>query len=251
MIWLTGGALAVALLMIAGLLGFILFHGLSTFWPAPIVRVELNDGQVLLGEIVRRESFKDSAGKSGERESLRVGNADLTGTPFVWINIDEIAAPPTRPEWALVVERMEHGRFYGQPTAMLIDGKVIADTPATVWAKYQELHAAARRRWREQNAPVRRLQIEVAPVIDAARLDLKQAELSEGRESGLFRRRADALAAVEVRQNAITADIEKQIAALARKMPVPGCVWKPPRAKPRTCRSNRSCGPCRSINSVF
>ncbi|MEJ2720913.1 MAG: hypothetical protein P8181_07200, partial [bacterium] len=33
MVWLTGGALAVCLVMIVGLLGLIVVQGASTFWP--------------------------------------------------------------------------------------------------------------------------------------------------------------------------------------------------------------------------
>src|SRR5262249_38693416 len=39
MIWLTGGALAIALCMIVGILLFILISGLNTFWPVPIYQI--------------------------------------------------------------------------------------------------------------------------------------------------------------------------------------------------------------------
>ena len=35
-VWLTGGSLALAIIMITGLLGFIAFRGAITFWPAPL-----------------------------------------------------------------------------------------------------------------------------------------------------------------------------------------------------------------------
>ena len=34
------------------MIGLILVNGLGFFWPRPLVRVTLNDGTVLLGEIV-------------------------------------------------------------------------------------------------------------------------------------------------------------------------------------------------------
>ena len=55
MVWLTGGALAVAVLMITGLLALILVQGLSTFWPAPLVEFKLTSGERRLGEVSRRE----------------------------------------------------------------------------------------------------------------------------------------------------------------------------------------------------
>ena len=38
-IWLTGGALALALIMVAGLVGVIAMNALGFFWPADIVRL--------------------------------------------------------------------------------------------------------------------------------------------------------------------------------------------------------------------
>ncbi len=64
MVWLTGGSLAVCLLMIIGLLVLVFYQGLATFWPAPLVRADLRgvleptEGHtVYLGEITRTESF--------------------------------------------------------------------------------------------------------------------------------------------------------------------------------------------------
>ncbi len=68
MVWLTGGALAACLLMIVGLLGAVLYFGMSTFVPLPIVQVELidadpNDDQkrLVTGEITKEEVFDLSA----------------------------------------------------------------------------------------------------------------------------------------------------------------------------------------------
>ena len=47
MIWLTGSALGVSLLMIVGLIGVILVNGLGFFWPRPLVQITLKDGSVL------------------------------------------------------------------------------------------------------------------------------------------------------------------------------------------------------------
>ena len=58
MVWLTGGALATALLMIIVLLCFIFFQGISTFWPAPVVELTLRDGRKVLGEVTRQETFR-------------------------------------------------------------------------------------------------------------------------------------------------------------------------------------------------
>jgi ABC-type phosphate transport system auxiliary subunit len=55
MVWLTGGALAVATVMIAVLLGLVLVEGLPTFWPKPVVEVELSGGRKLAGEVAAED----------------------------------------------------------------------------------------------------------------------------------------------------------------------------------------------------
>ena len=45
-IWITGAALGAALLMVAGLIGLILWNGLGFFWPADLVVFTLKDGTV-------------------------------------------------------------------------------------------------------------------------------------------------------------------------------------------------------------
>ncbi len=46
MIWLTGSALGMCMLMITGLLIVILTNGLSFFWPKALTQLKLQDGSV-------------------------------------------------------------------------------------------------------------------------------------------------------------------------------------------------------------
>ena len=48
-LWGFGGALALGIILIAGFLMMIMWNGFSTFWPKPIIQVELRDGTVLAG----------------------------------------------------------------------------------------------------------------------------------------------------------------------------------------------------------
>ncbi|MEX0794339.1 MAG: ABC transporter permease subunit [Pirellulaceae bacterium] len=141
MIWLSGGALALSLVMIFGLLGLVIYQGMATFWPGNVYRMELVDDSIQMGEETNRESFNlsidnldslseqaaerarvaiaEAGGESvvTKRKQYRTGNFDLTNTHFHWINQFELKPDqPTTPEWALVVERVEWGRFYGEPT---------------------------------------------------------------------------------------------------------------------------------------
>lgn len=170
MVWVTGGALAVALLMILGTLGYVLFMGTANFWPLPIVQVETVTGETHLGEVTRYQRFipsianlehfpepervalrKQFAAEDGyaERKLVRTGNYDLTGTRFHWVSAFNIAKE-SRPDWAMMFERMEWGLFYGYPKAFLVDGAVIADEPAAIWQAFQDAHATVRRRWQQR-----------------------------------------------------------------------------------------------------
>lgn len=167
MLWLCGGALALCLLMVFGLLALVLVQGGSTFWPVPATQVKLLDGTQRLGEVTRDEPFVPSreqfdaladdvkktaqqrVGANGisSRRLLRTGNFDLTGEHFHWVPAF-LEAEETYPEWALVLERQTWGRFYGFPVALLEDGKPVASEPAEVMRQFVQAHGPARDRWR-------------------------------------------------------------------------------------------------------
>ncbi len=141
--WLTAGALAIALFMIVGLVGLVIFAGGKAFWPARLHRIELLDGRVLLGEVVESEGYEFSRSQletlpeaarpaamrsldqegtvEARRTQLRVDNKQLNGESYVWF--DEFLRKPggtSLPPWALTIERTSWGRFIGFPDALLI-----------------------------------------------------------------------------------------------------------------------------------
>ncbi|HEV3024510.1 MAG TPA: hypothetical protein VGX76_18670, partial [Pirellulales bacterium] len=228
MVWLTGGALGVALAMIIGLLSFVVAEGVVTFWPAPLIQISTLDGRVLLGEVTRSEAYHPDEqafadlepavaekaraavatdGGAARRRLLRTENFELTGNHFQEVS-DFLVAAEERPKWALVVERLEQGRFYGRPKAFRLDGQTVADTPEAVWAQINEHHAEARRRWARQTA----LEDERGRVnreLDDARLDVIGAELRYGPAS-----RQRELA--ELRYAHVRADADARSEALLR-----------------------------------
>ena len=120
-VWLTGGALALAIMMITGLLAFIAFRGASTFWPVPLELVELADGSRALGEVTEREAAQIATAKAtgrGSRRLVRTANFEVSGHHYQWFD-DAAIARVSRPEWATVVERLEVGRFHGFPLRLL------------------------------------------------------------------------------------------------------------------------------------
>lgn len=58
MVWLTGGALAVCVLMVISLITFVVWQGGRTFWPVDILRIETHGNRTLMGELFR-EQFHD------------------------------------------------------------------------------------------------------------------------------------------------------------------------------------------------
>ena len=203
MLWLMGGALAVSLVMIIGMLLLVLVQGATTFWPTPIVKVDTVTGQSFLGEVTRSESFTpgetafngftdeqrdailaelEYGDGTARRRLIRTGNYDLVGTRFNWVS-DFNVAEEVRPEWAVTFERLEWGRFYGTPLQFIIDGEVVAETPDAVWEFYEQYHADVRER-RAQRRSLERHDIgRVNLMEESARQRLRVAELDHRRGS--------------------------------------------------------------------
>ncbi len=162
MLWLTGGALLLCLIMVFGLVALVVTMGLGTFWPAPLELVELNDGTRRLGAVTRVETYEpgeatleamdpvsadrarsamaDGEGQIGRR-LFRTGNFEITNSHFYWVD-DPAIARTEFPDWALTIERTEWGRFFGLLTGFRIDGEDAAGDPAEAWSLFREHHAA-------------------------------------------------------------------------------------------------------------
>lgn len=115
-IWLTGGALALSLVMVAGLVLLVMVNGLGFFWPSPIVRLTLSDGTIVMGEITDREAIPTPGAPPGTAKQFRiqvkVGNRDLYGTDFIWVDESKIVKRENPPD-AVVIQRREWGNLYG------------------------------------------------------------------------------------------------------------------------------------------
>lgn len=235
MVWLTGGFLSVSLAMICGLLGLVGYEGLSTFWPVPVQQFNTRDGRVYLGEVTRHgESRPESppaaaaggqhraagegeleppAARTIHRQLLRTGNFELTGTHYHWVDDDQIMME-SEPEWAIVVERLNWGRFYGILNAFLIDGQVATAKPADAWAKYQEYHGQVRARWRQRVEKENYVAGEVNRRRSEAELNLKRAELNYGKHSPQYALEKKELARFEAWQQQETEKVAVEIKSL-------------------------------------
>lgn len=129
-IWFTGMGLGLSLIMISGLLLLIVVNGKDYFWASEIVQITRTDGTKQLGEVVKEEpipnlNLPDTLRNKGLlRMQMKIGNRDLYGFDFQWIDEREILKKDF-PIYASTIERMEFGNFYGFVKEILVDGNVV------------------------------------------------------------------------------------------------------------------------------
>lgn len=136
-IWMNAAAVALSIIMVAGVLGLIAVRGMSHFWPKQIEEIRYLDrsgqAQMIMGEVFDREKVPASIlRESGDnipesvtgdlaRYLLKVGNRDQTGKDFYWV-VDFSVEDRNYPEAAIVLERHEWGNFYGYLHQILENG---------------------------------------------------------------------------------------------------------------------------------
>jgi len=164
-IWLTGGALTLALLLVAGLVALIVYNGTGFFWPKAVVRLTLADSSMITGQLVEREPVP---GKRNEyRIKLKVANRDLYGADFLWVDEAKVARREYPPDVA-VIERSEWGLLIGSIKEVRDGGKAVAVGSTAGWAE-------VRRRLAETNR-VRR-QIRAIEKVDIGQVNARQESL--------------------------------------------------------------------------
>ena len=141
LIWLTGGALAVSLLMVVGLVLLVVVNGMGFFWPADLAQIKLKDGRTLLGPVTAREVIPQPDAPVGTpvhyRDQVKQGNRDLYGADFVWVDDAEVLSTDY-PKNAIVIERLEWGNFHGYLKALKDGEQTIAEGNDAVWRLFQE-----------------------------------------------------------------------------------------------------------------
>lgn len=231
LIWLTGGALLLALAMIAGLVALVMVNGLATFWPLPVVELTTLHGTVYLGEVVDDETYrpdnsvldeldpellptvrahlKRSHGEA-RRRLLRTENFEFTGTHFEWIP-QFLVHKERQPEWAVVVERYSQSRLYGFPRRLLVRGKTAARKPEQIWNQLHALLPAVH----DRRSQARRLeQVELGRLsrqLETQRLAVRSAELDHGPDAPEVRQQKKRLHTVQQYVQAESARVRQQI----------------------------------------
>jgi len=237
LVWLTGAGLVACLCMVLGLLALVFFQGVATLWPGRLELVHLLDGRTALGELTRSEEFRPEvhvfeglepslraaaeefvSARSGrsERRLLRTGNFELSGEHYRWLSDFEIAGQE-RPEWAVLVERLSWGRFYGLPRAFLVDGAAVASEPAAVWARFEEHHGEVAAR-RERQKGLERDEIgAINARLEEGRLALRELELAHGTDSPEWRAEQQRFQSAEGELTSEYTRLRGEIEGLARE----------------------------------
>ena len=120
-IWCSGAGLAIALLMIIGLVVLIGINGLIYFWTPDVLELTLDDGTRIIGELTGSEQIPNSASaehpEGQTRIRIKVGNRDLYGQDFRWIDNTRIVTRST-PSDIVLLERREWGNMYARIQAI-------------------------------------------------------------------------------------------------------------------------------------
>ncbi|MCE5981882.1 phosphate ABC transporter permease PstA [Pseudomonas wadenswilerensis] len=148
---MSGGAVAIAVIMTIGLLAVIAVRGLGHFWPADLLQASYNvPGQanhIVVGEVVQKEEVPrarlkgaglpvpDEGPEFMTRELIKVGNRDLNGSDFTWV-VGEWLTDQQKPVELIALERREWGNFYGYLVSVKENGKVVAEGQAA-WNELQ------------------------------------------------------------------------------------------------------------------
>lgn len=150
-VWMSGGAVSIAVIMTLGLLTVIAVRGLAHFWPADLVHASYNvpgmANHLVIGESVQKEQVPrerlkgaglpvpDNGPEFMTRELIKVGNRDINGADFTWI-VGDWLTEQTTPRDLMALERREWGNFYGYLVDIKEQGKVVAQGEAA-WPELQ------------------------------------------------------------------------------------------------------------------
>jgi phosphate transport system permease protein len=180
--WLCGGALAFNVLLVLGILALLAWNGLGYFWQKDLVELTLKDGRKVLGEVWGVEKDAVAAQTGGapiDRMRLKIGNRDVQGLDFVWIDRSDVVKT-TRPKDAVLLERLEWGNFYGTLQEIRRGDRVVARGPQAVAAALGPL-LERKERERDRLRALEKGEIgDINFTMEKLRLARKRAEREQG-----------------------------------------------------------------------
>lgn len=225
-IWLNGGAIALSIVMVLGLLLLIAVRGLGHFWPADIVQFEYRnkDGQseIIMGELVRSQTLTGAvvidSGRPDlvEREDLvrrhlvKRGNRDVSSRDFMWY-LEPAMGQLSYPPQALMLERREWGNFYGLPQAIRADGELVAEGNDAVMAELPARLARSLKIREEIHRIEKQVIGDINFRIEKIRLGVRRAEMDDSLSEAVRQARIAELQAGRAALDAEYAVVQKQL----------------------------------------
>lgn len=144
-LWLSGGALALAVLLITGLLTIVVINGATFFWPFEVTVADRSDGTTVMGVVTDSQIERKDAGgqviKSAQTQ-FKVGNRELSGFDFIWLPTSDLSNF-RKPAEVVALERQENGDFFGFLERVEFQGQVVA-AGAEAWPALLARHEPAR-----------------------------------------------------------------------------------------------------------
>jgi phosphate transport system permease protein len=151
-VWMSAGAVSIAVIMTIGLLAVIAVRGLGHFWPADVISAQYDvpgqEKHVLVGELVQSEEVPrarlkgaglpvpDQGTEFMTRDLFKIGNRDINPSDFSWI-VGEWLTEQSKPAELMTIERREWGNFYGYLVNVKENGKIVAEGEAA-WPQLQQ-----------------------------------------------------------------------------------------------------------------
>jgi phosphate transport system permease protein len=179
-IWGCAAGVSISLLMVFGLLLLIAINGLEYFWTSDIVELTLKDRQRVMGQLAGREVIPRSVtpdrpeGKG--RLRVKIGNRDIYGLDFKWVNDDQIASE-TYPPDIVLLERREWGNMYARIKAVYKGETLQTEGNDAGWMALAPLITAANA-LQQQITRIERIEIgSINTDIEQARLKIRALEL--------------------------------------------------------------------------
>lgn len=145
-VWMNAGAVAISMIMVAGLLFLIAVRGLGHFWPKTVYEIEYDNGTnivQIVGERVETEEVPrkrvvesgirvDSDKDLIERSLIKVGIREVLGVDFM-LTVAPNERSVRTPEDVVVLERTQWGNFYGYLMDVKEDGETADVGDAKLW----------------------------------------------------------------------------------------------------------------------
>jgi phosphate transport system permease protein len=214
-IWGCGAGVSISLLMVFGLLLLIAINGLGYFWTSDIVELTLKDRTHVMGQLAGREiiprSVTPNRPEGKGRLRVKIGNRDIYGLDFKWVNDDQIESE-TYPKDIVLLERREWGNMYARIKAVYKGETLQAEGNDNGWIALAPLIDATNT-LHEQITRIERVEIgSINTDIEQARLKIHVLELraaSDTRDRGKIESLKAQVAAAEARYQEKTLELNR------------------------------------------